>query len=972
MSVPQPAHEQARTVERPPTSVTNTALLQRKCACGGTPGPNGECATCKAKRLGLQRKAITPTGSSLASPIANQPIHSTGQSPDGAAPATLARGSGHDIGHSPIRTRSAGALQTKLAINEPGDRYEQEADRIADQVLAAPVHAEISSAPPRIQRFTGQPSGQAATAPASVDHVLASPGRPLEPALRQDMEQRFGHDFSGVRVHSGSAAEQSAQDVNAHAYTVGNNMVFGVGQLAPGTHDGRRLIAHELTHVLQQSGEGVSQVQRQSRSHLRDRCGSEGDPVPCVDWSSVPHRARLSNYLAKAADDSFGRSVNTVVEVLKASVAPSERVQLLRIACCQLEPKDAEFLQDVFAFRRGTAGKAFGDLSTSTRCSLLSILQNRAAVAHQSLSPDDNLITTIRVAIGSDAGIVDDRILGKRAFQASSGLNLGNPAILISASEAVRKIAGLGAMVEYLALVEQALPHRKLERRAEQFPGIVQPRGVYKTYGGVIAPAMLRVVATPFAWLVNFAQNFQAFLRGLHRGISESVTVEAAEEFGIRLAGSVVLSFLFPPPFLAGTLAGFWMMAKGFVETIINIKEVVTMTLELISTMFTADGYDFAKAMGEGMGVEFGQTIVQMSQKNLVIFVYELGKLVGPAILLAVLSLLGLPEAAGAAVSARITEILSPFVKRFPRLVRREGKVIKKLTKVETELKTISEAERHIGQLAKSAKKVEVGAKEMATLEHTSAKTRLKPNEALDELEIAKGAGARPNQPVELPTHHTIEPHLDGSFCRTTVRICYDKNGNILPEESAAARPRNPDTEFDEFSQMLTGSTTRPVPKGEEVWEELAAAAVAQQQDILKIFSERNRSRKGGRSEEFERRRGTTTRTKASEKARHKDPLVGTAGHHGFPQYFGGRYEQVLVDLPNDLHYLYHEEVDKILQLPRKYGSAYYRSLSKVEMSNLLDKLLIHAKEFDQRYRTKIEAALRQGIKEANPMAGRK
>ena len=91
-------------------------------------------------------------------------------------------------------------------------------------------------------------------APASVDQALASPGRPLEPALRQDMEQRFGHDFSRVRVHSGAAAEQSARDVNAHAYTVGHNIVFGAGRFAPGTHEGRRLIAHELTHVVQQSG----------------------------------------------------------------------------------------------------------------------------------------------------------------------------------------------------------------------------------------------------------------------------------------------------------------------------------------------------------------------------------------------------------------------------------------------------------------------------------------------------------------------------------------------------------------------------------------------------------------------------------------------------------------------------------------------------------------------------------------------
>ena len=184
--------------QKPATTLFDSGLLQRKCACGNHTLAGGECEECsKKKRFGLQ---------------------------------------------------------TKLKVNEPGDIYEQEADRIADQVMATPAHSAVSGAPPRIQRFSGQSTGQMDAAPASVDQALASPGRPLEPALRQDMEQRFGHDFSRVRVHSGAAAEQSARDVNAHAYTVGHDIVFGAGRFAPGTHEGRRLIAHELTHVVQQSG----------------------------------------------------------------------------------------------------------------------------------------------------------------------------------------------------------------------------------------------------------------------------------------------------------------------------------------------------------------------------------------------------------------------------------------------------------------------------------------------------------------------------------------------------------------------------------------------------------------------------------------------------------------------------------------------------------------------------------------------
>jgi outer membrane protein OmpA-like peptidoglycan-associated protein len=146
-------------------------------------------------------------------------------------------------------------LQAKLTIGASNDPLEQEADRVADQVLAAPAHSALSGAVPHIQRFVGQQRTEdAGTATASVDRVLSGSGSPLDPAIQQDMGQRFGHDFSQVRVHTDLAAKQSAQDINAHAYTVGHNIVFGAGEFAPGSHEGRKLIAHELTHVVQQTG----------------------------------------------------------------------------------------------------------------------------------------------------------------------------------------------------------------------------------------------------------------------------------------------------------------------------------------------------------------------------------------------------------------------------------------------------------------------------------------------------------------------------------------------------------------------------------------------------------------------------------------------------------------------------------------------------------------------------------------------
>jgi hypothetical protein len=98
--------------------------------------------------------------------------------------------------------------------------------------------------------------------PPIVHDVLRSPGRPLEPPVRAEMEARFGHDFSRVRVHTDARAAESARAVDALAYTVGPGIVFDTGRYAPGTPGGRALLAHELTHVVQQdAGAPPSQLE---------------------------------------------------------------------------------------------------------------------------------------------------------------------------------------------------------------------------------------------------------------------------------------------------------------------------------------------------------------------------------------------------------------------------------------------------------------------------------------------------------------------------------------------------------------------------------------------------------------------------------------------------------------------------------------------------------------------------------------
>ncbi len=173
---------------------------------------------------------------------------------------------GYDLERISIHPTTVGAIETKLAVNAPRDQYEQEADRVAEQVMRMP-----SDDVPGVHRYKRDRLGvnhagfwdSVRTAvPPTVHEVLRTPGQSLDPAARALMEPRFGQDFSRVRVHVDSQAGASARDMGALAYTVGRDIVFAQGQFALHTASGQRLLAHELAHTVQQ-GAGAGRLQRQ-------------------------------------------------------------------------------------------------------------------------------------------------------------------------------------------------------------------------------------------------------------------------------------------------------------------------------------------------------------------------------------------------------------------------------------------------------------------------------------------------------------------------------------------------------------------------------------------------------------------------------------------------------------------------------------------------------------------------------------
>ena len=203
----------------------------------------------------------------------------------------------------------APAVQPKLTIGAPNDKYEQEADRVAGQVMRMPeaetVRAKTSVGDgPRIQRVCSEcdeelqrkPSGTKAEDAASEQgpilgkglntelssqiSMLRGRGQPLSDTTRAFFEPRFGQDFSSVRIHTGQQATDSAKSVQSRAYTLGRDVVFGAGEYRPHTNSGKHLLAHELTHVVQQT-----------RAQNNDRLQSKRVPVTAtVDGAIVQRR----------------------------------------------------------------------------------------------------------------------------------------------------------------------------------------------------------------------------------------------------------------------------------------------------------------------------------------------------------------------------------------------------------------------------------------------------------------------------------------------------------------------------------------------------------------------------------------------------------------------------------------------------------------------------------------------------------
>lgn len=183
----------------------------------------------------------------------------------------------------------------------------------------------------------------------AVNRVLETAGQPLDMATLSFFGTRFGHDFANVRVHADAQAAESARSVSALAYTVGSHVVFGAGQFSPGTRAGQKLLAHELAHVVQQTGRSTSSA-RAATEH------GDGDIVPTANIPRPSHPMRSGLMQRQPEPESKFRDLPIFLEKLELDVGKNlEDYGHHLYQAATLHPDEPEVLKE--AFSRYALGK---------------------------------------------------------------------------------------------------------------------------------------------------------------------------------------------------------------------------------------------------------------------------------------------------------------------------------------------------------------------------------------------------------------------------------------------------------------------------------------------------------------------------------------------------------------------------------------------------------------------------------------
>jgi hypothetical protein len=379
-------------------------------------------------------------------------------------------------------------LQKKLAVAPANDPAEHEADQVATQVMrmSSPLslpspsgtHAtgtvqrkcscQASGVPcpscreeekSLLQRKPASAPPAPAVVPSGVTSVLQSPGRPLDPMARAFFEPRFGRDFSAVRIHTDSSAAQSARGLQALAYTSGQHVVFAPGTYSPETASGQLLLAHELTHVLQQNPAGEAGLR--SRADGEQRIQRRPDPASDLD----------QQYQAALAESRQTGNWQETAEVLNGF----NRTDIFQ-RLAQLTPDEVSYL-------------------------------HLGAIGNPCVGPDS------QIAQMTAPGVAPASTEGPLASVAAPAKSMAAPAVVRPpATPAPTPIAGMSTTDKVIESIKSAV-HQAPDAFGKQVSAMLQPEALAEFAAFTLLFAALQ--ATPAGWVTDLAViGLEAYLIG--------------------------------------------------------------------------------------------------------------------------------------------------------------------------------------------------------------------------------------------------------------------------------------------------------------------------------------------------------------------------------------------------------------------------------------------------------------------------
>ena len=493
---------------------------------------------------------------------------------------------------------------------------------------------------------------------------------------------------------------------------MGHNIVFGAGQFAPGTHEGRRLLAHELTHVVQQSAAAAPSLQRKMDDKELAKCRryQKGAIEPCSRLSKEDLTRKIPAYDEKKhgiASPLF----QPFLAIGTEPVSAHKRFRLFRAVSCPLSPEDAILVRDNFVSSIGRMSEAFDKLSTEDRCDLITMLDARIASGAKAEA------ARVAKAIRRDQEFKESARQWAEAEERERKKHELTPEQQWARDKELHAKAGRTTWVD--VLFPSAIQHYRIQYAGQiKNPVLKQSASLAERSATIsIAAAAADPIMRPIQAVIRFFECLISSIKGGNLyGLSN--------RFGLKFAAAFIVSF--GPGVIVGATKEIVGIAKQIAHIIAHPIKFVEELWEFLKLLWSPNSEEIACAMGQDMGEAVTAEINSLADLGDIELAYRLGELAGPLILNTLIAIFA-PEVVGALASLRIGKKLLAVLEAFGgelKFLDKWRKRGKGAVKVEKDVAKAARIEKIVGDPAKFVAEHKLGVVEEAADGLRACKTR--------------------------------------------------------------------------------------------------------------------------------------------------------------------------------------------------------------------------------------------------------